>query len=57
MGISVDLANRYRVETESWIDNTDNGSYHNHYEYMDYFVYTGPDSDDIVFYASMSLGT
>ena len=50
MNISVDLAQRYRVESEGYIDNTGNGSYHNHYEYYDRLVSIDPTEDDIISY-------
>jgi len=50
MGISVDLARRYRIESESYIDNTGNGSFHNHYEYYDRLVPIEPTEDDVISY-------
>jgi len=50
MGISVDLAKRYRIESESYIDNTGNGSFHNHYEYYDRLVPIEPTEDDVISY-------
>ena len=50
MGISVDLARRYRIKSESYIDNTGNGSLHNHYEYYDRLVEIEPTEDDVISY-------
>lgn len=52
MSIDVQLAQRYYVKEETYIDNTDNYSFHNHYETMYDLVPIAPQNlkDDIISY-------
>ena len=48
MGINVDLARRYTIKTESYVDNSNNFGFHNHYEFYDYLASIEPEEDDVI---------